>query len=169
MVSTRLKTYTMAKYGLNRVTLIGNLGQDPEIRYTDQGVAYTQISLACTEASRDKEGNYIDRTEWVRVTLWRGQADIAAKYLRKGSTVYIDGRLRTSSWETPQGEKRSRTDVEGTRLILLDSRNPQAGAPIGQPPMQTPQPQRPVNSVPSSPAGTPSKPTISEGDDDLPF
>lgn len=154
----------MAKYGLNRVTLIGNLGQDPEIRYTDQGVAYTQLSLACTENGRDKEGNYVDRTEWVRVTLWRAQADIASKYLRKGSTVYIEGRLRTSSWETPQGEKRSRTDVEGTRLILLDSRNPMSG---GAPGMQTtPVQQRPA--TPSQMGGSPAG-KISEGDDDLPF
>lgn len=103
------------------------------------------------------------------MTLWRGQADIASKYLRKGSTVYIEGRLRTSSWETPQGEKRSRTDVEGNRLILLDSRNPQAGVPLSQPPVQQPQVQRPANPV-SQPSVQPqAKPNISEGDDDLPF
>ena len=112
----------MAKYGLNQVTLIGNLGRDPEIRYLDQGIAFTNLWIACTESYRDKSGNNVDRTEWVSVNLWRSQAEIAAKYCRKGSTVCIEGRLTTRSWETPQGEKRSRTEVEGRRLVLLDSR-----------------------------------------------
>lgn len=111
----------MAKYGLNQVTLIGNLGQDPELKYLDQGVALTNIRIACTETYRDKTGNYVDRTEWVSVNLWRSQAEIVSKYCKKGSTICIEGRLSTRSWETPEGEKRSRTEVEGRRVILLDS------------------------------------------------
>ncbi len=111
----------MAKYGLNKVTLIGNLGKDPELRYTDQGIPVANLFLACTESYRDREGNYQDRTDWVNVTLWRSQAEIAGKYCRRGSTICIEGRLKTSSYETSQGEKRSKTEVEGYRIILLDS------------------------------------------------
>ena len=113
----------MAKYGLNKVTLIGNLGKDPELKYLDSGVALATIRIACTERSRDKEGNYIDRTEWVSVNLWRNQAEVVSKYCRTGSTLYIEGRLKNQSWETPQGEKRSRLDVDATKVILLDGRS----------------------------------------------
>lgn len=171
----------MGKYGLNKVELIGNLGQDPEVRYTDKGVMYANISLACTERFRDKEGNYVDRTEWVRVTLWRGQADIASKFLRKGSTVFVEGRLRNSSWETPQGEKRSRIDIEAVKMILLDSRPPQAG--VQQPPMHTPINQNQAG-IPAQPGQNQQTHTLDNqkhiqnnqgpaiedsGDDDLPF
>ncbi|MEO0895938.1 MAG: single-stranded DNA-binding protein [Bacteroidota bacterium] len=162
----------MAKYGLNRVELIGNLGDDPEVRYTDQGVMYASVSLACTERYRDREGNNSDRTEWVRVTLWRGNAEIASKYLRKGSTVFVEGRLRNSSWETPQGEKRSRIDVEGIRIIMLDSRPAQSGAPR-QNPIHTP--VNPQTNAPTTnpnpqqhPVSKPDSEDTSLGDD-LPF
>ncbi|MCI4669107.1 MAG: single-stranded DNA-binding protein [Bacteroidia bacterium] len=164
----------MAKYGLNKVELIGNLGQDPEVRHTDKGIMYTTLNLACTERFRDREGNNVDRTEWLRVTLWRGQAEIASKYLRKGSTVFIEGRLRTSSWETPQGEKRSRTDIEGIRLILLDGR-PQQSNPGGQGQMHSPVSQTNYQSQQSNPvnqqgSSTNNTPDIQENDvDDLPF
>jgi len=111
----------MAKYGLNQVTLIGNLGKDPEIRYTDQGIPVANLFLACTESYRDRDGNYQDRTDWINVTLWRSQAEIASRYCRRGSTICIEGRLKTSSFETTQGEKRTKTEVEGYRIVLLDS------------------------------------------------
>ncbi|MEM6803983.1 MAG: single-stranded DNA-binding protein [Bacteroidota bacterium] len=122
----------MAKYGLNKVTLIGNLGRDPELKYLDQGVALTNLWMACTESYRDKNGQNVDRTEWVSVNLWRSQAEIAAKYTRKGSTVCIEGRLTSRSWETPQGEKRRVMEVEGRRIILLDSRpaDPSTAIPV---------------------------------------
>lgn len=139
----------MAKYGLNQVTLIGNLGRDPEIKYLDQGVALANLWLACSERYRDKSGNYQDRTEWVSVNLWRSQAEIVGKYCRKGSTVCIEGRLSTRSWETPQGEKRSKTEVEGTRVILLDPPPNTAGSSVASSPVsqyQQPTPQTPVTS-----------------------
>ena len=177
----------MAKYGLNQVTLIGNLGRDPELKYLDQGVALASLWMACTERSRDKSGNYVDRTEWVSVNLWRGQAEIAAKYCRKGSTIGIEGRLVTRSWETPQGEKRSRTEVEGRRIILLDSApsvlsnplsaqaihpNPQnahsEGGPVSPSPTSQPTPSVNPGMQPSS--GIDSKPQAESEDlDDLPF
>lgn len=165
----------MAKYGLNRVELIGNLGADPEVKYTDQGVMYATINMACTERSRDRDGNNVDRTEWVRVTLWRGNADVASKYLRKGSTIFVEGRLRNSSWETPQGEKRSRIDVEGNRLIMLDSRpaqstfsnSSQIHTPVNPNVQQAPSGQS--SSVSPTPKPDLSSNTASGDDDDLPF
>ncbi|MEM7375402.1 MAG: single-stranded DNA-binding protein [Bacteroidota bacterium] len=166
----------MAKYGLNRVTLIGNLGHEPELKYLDQGIAYMTIRLACTDRVRNKEGNFQDRTEWVSVNLWRGQAEIASKYCKRGSTVCIEGRIRTQQWETPEGEKRSRTLVEGQKLILLDGR-PVGGGEFSQPvsPVSAATPPQPVqkdvaaNSSPqtSSPQSSPVDPAT--GMDDLPF
>lgn len=152
----------MAKYGLNQVTLIGNLGRDPEVKYLDQGIAFSNLWIACTESYRDKSGNNVDRTEWVSVNLWRSQAEIAAKYCRKGSTVCIEGRLTTRSWETPQGEKRSRTEVEGRRLILLDSRPPSADQTAFSSPVSQTQGE-------SSLSGNVPQSEPEEGDDDLPF
>lgn len=156
----------MAKYGLNQVTLIGNLGRDPEVKYLDQGVALANLWIACTERSRDKDGNYTDRTEWVSVNLWRSQAEIVGKYCRKGSTICVEGRLSTRSWETPQGEKRSKTEVEGTRVILLDP-PPATGMAAASSPVaeyqQKPTPKATV-STQETPANNEEQP-----DDDLPF
>lgn len=167
----------MAKYGLNKVTLIGNLGADPELRYLDQGIALVNFSLACTERSRDKDGNYIDRTDWVDVNLWRGQAEVVGKYCRKGSTLYVEGRLITRSWETQEGEKRYKTEVQGQRVILLDSRSAtggsQGGGEMSRPVSQLgagqgkpePQSQQPSH----DPATSANKPAVGDEDDDLPF
>ena len=156
----------MAKYGLNQVTLIGNLGRDPEVRYLDQGIALANLWLACTDRYRDKDGNQVDRTEWVSVNLWRGQAEMVGKYCRKGSTICVEGRLTTRTWETPQGEKRSKTEVEGARVILLDP-PPAAGmetasAPVAGYQQSPPSPQPPA-SVPKVATGN------EEAPDDLPF
>jgi single-strand DNA-binding protein len=165
----------MAKYGLNRVTLIGNLGHDPELKYLDQGIAYTTIRIACTDRVRDKEGNYRDRTEWVSVNLWRGQAEIVAKYCKKGSTICVEGRLRNHSWETPAGEKRSRIEVEGQQIILLDGR-PVGGDNSFTKPVSQVNQGTGLDRLTAAPATrTSSKPAaIQQGDDeskvdDLPF
>jgi len=160
----------MAKYGLNKVSLIGNLGLDPEMAHTDQGVPYTRLRVALTERFRMRDGNYQDRTEWVDVTLWRAQAEVAKQYLRKGSAVYIEGRLRNNSWETPEGERRSRLEIEGNRLILLDSPTQTGGPPFqsGAPHLQN----QPTEAQAKSPStSTPSDDAIarSEDGDDLPF
>lgn len=159
----------MAKYGLNKVSLIGNLGQDPELKYLDQGIAYTTVSIACTERYRDKEGNYRDRTEWMRVNLWRSQAEIVAKYCRKGSTIFIEGRLRNHSWETNEGEKRSRLEIEGRQIILLGGR-PESTGTFSQPVQQQPSPQAQPTAQPQVKPATPAASEQPQNDlDDLPF
>lgn len=171
----------MAKYGLNQVTLIGNLGRDPELKYTDKGIAVVTLNLACTESYRDSNGQNVDRTTWVSVVLWRGQAEIAGKYCRKGSTVAIEGRINTRTYTTQQNETRYVTEVEGRRIILLD--RPQQSAPgqFSQPVAQqqvapaSPQqpastPEQPASTAPQTPAATPT-PKAEEANelDDLPF
>ncbi len=167
----------MAKYGLNKVTLIGNLGRDPELKYLDQGVALTNLWMACTESYRDKNGQNVDRTEWVSVNLWRSQAEIAAKYCRKGSTVCIEGRLSSRSWETPQGEKRRVMEVEGRRIILLDSRpaDPATAVPVVETQSTTSPPaSNPISNTPTASPVTPDTTSEKTADadnelDDLPF
>ncbi len=86
--------------GVNKVILIGHLGRDPELKFTPSGVAVTKFTLATTERWKDKDGNPQDHTEWHNIVLWRKLAEIAGEYLKKGRQVYIEGRLRTRSWET---------------------------------------------------------------------
>ncbi|MCB0700254.1 MAG: single-stranded DNA-binding protein, partial [Chitinophagaceae bacterium] len=85
--------------GVNKVTLIGNLGKDPDLQYLEGNIAVAKFPLATTETFKDKNGNLVSQTEWHTVVLWRGFAELAQKYLHKGSLVYIEGRLRTRSWE----------------------------------------------------------------------
>lgn len=108
--------------GVNRVTLIGNLGRDPEIQYLEGNIGVAKFSLATTETYKDKTGKLISQTEWHTVVLWRGLADLAQKYLHKSSLVYIEGRLKTRSWEDKDGNKKFATEVVGENLIMLDKR-----------------------------------------------
>jgi len=103
---------------LNKVMLIGNLGRDPEIRYTAQGTAVASFSMATTERFKNKSGDWEDRTEWHRVTLWSRLAEIAGEYLAKGKTVYIEGRLQTREYEK-DGVKRYTTEIVGERMQML--------------------------------------------------
>ena len=115
--------------GVNKVTLIGNLGKDPELQMLEGNIAVVKFPLATTESHKDKTGKMISQTEWHTVVLWRGLAELAEKYLHKGSLVYIEGRLRTRSWEDREGHKKFATEVVGDNLIMLDKRsdNPQSG------------------------------------------
>lgn len=109
--------------GVNRVTLIGNLGKDPDVQYLEGNIGVAKFSLATTETFKDKTGKLISQTEWHTVVLWRGLADLAQKYLHKGSLVYIDGRLKTRSWEDKDGNKKFATEIVGENMIMLDKRN----------------------------------------------
>ena len=113
----------MAGKSLNRVQLIGNLGKDPEIKYTPQGTPVAKLTIATNERFKDKGGEWQDRTEWHNVVLWQRLAEIAGEYLKKGGKVYVEGRLQTRSWDDKQtGQKKYMTEVVASDLILLGGR-----------------------------------------------
>lgn len=117
---------------INKVILIGNVGQDPEVRYTGDattGAKVATIRLATTERYRDRSGNLQEHTEWHSVVVWRNQADVVEKYVRKGSQLYIEGRLRTRSWDDQTGNKRYTTEVVADTLQLLGRKQDGQGAP----------------------------------------
>jgi len=108
---------------VNKVILIGNLGKDPEVKYTPQGTPVAKFSLATNERYKDKDGNWQDRTEWHNIVLWQRLAEIAGEYLKKGGKVYIEGRLQTHSWDDKQsGQKKYMTEIIGNDIVLLGGR-----------------------------------------------
>ncbi|MFT3682961.1 MAG: single-stranded DNA-binding protein [Ferruginibacter sp.] len=114
--------------GVNRVMLIGNLGKDPDIQFLEGNICVAKFSLATTETYKDRSGKLISQTEWHTVVLWRGLAELAQKYLHRGSLVYIEGRLKTRSWEDKEGNKKFATEIVGDNLIMLDKRNDGTGS-----------------------------------------
>lgn len=140
--------------GVNRVMLIGNLGKDPDVQYLEGNIGVAKFSLATTETYKDRGGKLVSQTEWHTVVLWRGLADLAQKYLHKGSLVYIEGRLRTRSWEDKEGNKKFATEVVGDNLIMLDKRGEGHGM-HGGPDMEG--------------LSSADVPPVSESSEDLPF
>jgi single-strand DNA-binding protein len=108
--------------GVNRVVLIGNLGREPDLQHLEGNIAVAKFPLATTETYKDKSGNLVSQTEWHTVVLWRGLAELAQKYLHKGSLVYIEGRIRTRNWEDKDKNRRSSTEIIGDNLVMLDKR-----------------------------------------------
>src|SRR5579885_1256231 len=118
----------MAGKSVNKVILLGNLGKDPEVKYTPQGTAVAKLTLATNERYKDKDGQWQDRTEWHNVVLWQRLAEIAGEYLKKGSKVYIEGRLQTRSWEDKQtNQKKYMTEIVASDLVLLGGRSEGGG------------------------------------------
>ena len=109
--------------GLNKVMIIGNLGSDPEMRYTPTGRPVTSFSVATSRSWVTSEGEPREATEWFRVVAWGNLAEICNRYLSKGSRIYVEGRLQTRSWEN-QGQKHYRTEVVATEMVILDAREP---------------------------------------------
>jgi single-strand DNA-binding protein len=140
--------------GLNKVILIGNLGKDPEVRTFEDGTKVANFSLATTESYKNKDGNKVEQTEWHRIALWRGLADVAEKYLRKGKSIYVEGKITTRKYTDKDGVERSITEIIGDNMIMLGSR--QDGGEYSPPVEDT---QR--SSAP--------EPSVSEPADDLPF
>ena len=103
--------------------LIGNLGKDPEIQCLEKNISVAKFPLATTETHKDKNGKLISQTEWHIIVLWRGLAELAQKYLHKGSLIYVEGRLRTRSWEDRDGNKKFATEIVADNLIMLDKRS----------------------------------------------
>lgn len=108
---------------LNKVLLIGNLGKDPEVRYTASGTAVASFSLATSERFKNKAGEYEERTEWHNLTLWGRLAEIAGEYLSKGKTVYIEGRLQTRKWQDKEGKDRYTTEIVGEKMQMLSRKD----------------------------------------------
>jgi single-strand DNA-binding protein len=108
--------------GVNKVILIGNLGKDPELKYFEGNLAKAAFSLATTEFYKDKNGNRTEQTEWHHITMWRHLAENAAKILKKGSQVYIEGKLQTRQWTDKEGIKRNITEIVAETFTLLNSR-----------------------------------------------
>jgi len=180
---------------INKVILIGNVGQDPEVRYTgdaNNGAKVATIRLATTERYRDRSGNLQEHTEWHSVVVWRNQADVVEKYVKKGTQLYIEGRLRTRSWDDQNGNKRYATEVMADTLQLL-GRKPEGqnsnqggyGAPQqggyqqqsyqqpayaapAQPAYQQPV-QQPVYQQPVQQPAAPQNVADNDPSDDLPF
>lgn len=113
----------MQKGSVNRVLLVGHLGSDPDSRFTGSGSAVTTFSVATNESRRNSEGNYEDFTEWHRVVLFGKMAETAGEYLKKGQLVYVEGRLRTRSWDDKSGVKRYTTEVVGEQYTMLGRKN----------------------------------------------
>ena len=113
----------MSRGGVNKVILIGNLGSDPEVKYTTSGVPVANLNLATNESWTDKSGEKQERTEWHRLVFWRKLAEIVGQYLRKGSKIYVEGRLETRSWDDAQsGQKRYTTEIVVNDMQMLDGR-----------------------------------------------
>lgn len=108
--------------GLNKVILAGNLGKDPEIRHLEGGIAVARFSLATSDFYKDKSGQRIEQTEWHNIVLWRGLAENAEKYLKKGMTIYIEGKLRSRSWDDKDGHKRYMTEIVGDTFTILSKK-----------------------------------------------
>ncbi|WP_444922674.1 single-stranded DNA-binding protein (plasmid) [Microbulbifer sp. DLAB2-AF] len=145
--------------GINKVILIGNLGNDPETKYMPSGGAVTNISLATSESWKDKQtGQQQERTEWHRVVFFNRLAEVAGEYLRKGAKVYVEGSLRTRKWQDRQtGQDRYTTEIVASDMQMLDGKGEQGGFPqgaIGQPALQQ---------APNQPGGE------NSFDDDVPF
>ena len=147
----------MSRGGVNKVILIGNLGSDPEVKYLPSGVPVTNFSLATSESWTDRNGERQERTEWHRLVLWRKLAEIAGQYLKKGSKLYVEGKLQTRSWDDQSGQKRYTTEVVVNDMQMLDSRgeSAEAGERMGGDP---------------GPAAAPeAMPPSGDEEDDLPF
>ena len=123
----------MATKGVNKVILVGNLGNDPEVRYMPNGNAVANLSLATSESWKDQQGQMQERTEWHRLTMYRRLAEIAGEYLKKGSKVYVEGRLQTRKWTGQDNVERYTTEIVINEMQMLDSRGGPQGGPQGGP------------------------------------
>jgi len=154
----------MASRGINKVILIGNLGSDPEVRYMPNGQAVANLSLATSETWKDKEtGETKEQTEWHRLTLYRRLAEIAGEYLRKGSKVFIEGKIRTRKWTDQSGQERYTTEIIVDEMQMLDKAGETSGGSFQSN-------ARPMNAPAGSGASSSSQPpSTTEFDDDIPF
>ena len=150
---------------VNKVILVGNLGRDPETRYTTGGDAVTNIRVATTDTWKDKNGEKQEKTEWHTVVFFGRQAEIAGEYLKKGRQVYVEGRLQTRKWQDKEGQDRYTTEIVADRMQMLGSREG-SGAPVAaEPSERAPAPEPRAGKS----AGAPAKKNVDDLDDDIPF
>ncbi|MEC8787464.1 MAG: single-stranded DNA-binding protein [Pseudomonadota bacterium] len=121
----------MATKGVNKVILVGNLGNDPEVRYMPNGNAVANLSLATSESWKDQQGQVQERTEWHRLTMYRRLAEIAGEYLKKGSQIYVEGKLQTRKWQDQQGQDRYTTEIIVDQMQMLGGRGGEGGGGNG--------------------------------------
>ncbi len=149
--------------GINKVILVGNLGKDPETRYMPSGKAVTNFSIATSESWKDKQtGEQKEQTEWHNIVMYDRLAEIAAEYLRKGSQVYVEGRLRTRKWQDKEGRDRYTTEIISNEMQMLGSRGGGGGGGMGTESRAEPRP------APATERGA-AAPARDEFDDDIPF
>jgi single-strand DNA-binding protein len=141
--------------GVNKVILVGHLGKDPEVRHLENGVNVASFSLATTETITNKNGERQDLTEWHNIVVWRGLADVAEKYLKKGKQIYVEGKIRTRSWDDKEGVKRYTTEIVADSFTMLGKKEDNGSSNASSGSTAMPSASEIVNSV--------------EGDDDLPF
>jgi len=155
---------------VNKVVLIGNVGKDPETRYLDKDTAVTRFPLATSETYRSREGEKVSNTEWHNIVLWRGLAVVAEKYVRKGSQIYIEGKIKTRSYDDKDGVKRYVTEIVADNMVLLGKRQDDEGGSSHEG-YSRPQESYQRPQTDSSPAGNPDDFTPAPGEDpnDLPF
>ena len=164
----------MAARGVNKVILIGNLGADPELRYTGSGTAVANFNLATNESYKDRDGNLVEKTEWHRVVAWDRLAEICGEYLKKGRSVYIEGSLQTRQWEDKDGNTKYTTEIKAREMQMLGGRDGDGGGGGGYE-MNQSQQDRPRSSQrqqqrQAQPAGQGGGGDLAfTPDDDLPF
>lgn len=139
--------------GVNKVILVGNVGKDPEVKHLDSGVTVASFSLATSETYKNKDGQKVTNTEWHNIVIWRGLAEVAEKYVKKGNPLYIEGKIRTRSWDDKDGNKRYTTEIVADNMQMLGSKQSS---------------EEEASSAPENTAATDIENIPAEGDD-LPF
>jgi single-strand DNA-binding protein len=152
---------------VNKVILVGNLGRDPETRYTTSGDAVTNIRLATTDTWKDKAGEKQERTEWHNIVFYGRQAEIAGEYLKKGRQIYVEGRLQTRKWQDKEGQDRYTTEIIADRMQMLGSRDGGGAAASAAEPAER-SPGSEARGAGRS-AAAPAKKNVDDLDDDIPF
>lgn len=145
---------------VNKVILIGNVGADPEVRYLDGGIPVANLRLATSERYKNRNGENVEQTEWHNIVLWRGLAEVVEKYVKKGMRLYIEGRIRTRSWDDQNGVKRYTTEIYADNMQMLSRADGDAGTRNSgtyTPPAPPVPPAQPANPMPM------------DDPDDLPF
>jgi len=160
--------------GVNKVILLGNLGSDPEVRYLDNGSVVAKFNIATSEAYNNKGGERVEQTEWHKIELWDNLAKTAEQYLKKGNTVYIEGKIKTEQWTDKDGQQKSGIRIRATSMTLVGGRRDTIegdSQPSGGPAQSAPAASRPaaVAAKPASPVPTFDNAPAGSGEDDLPF